>query len=391
MDIYKRAQEILPEVIANRRYLHQHPELGFQLDNTVAFVKEKLTEMGYEPKDIGDHGVTATVGGKKGGKCILIRADMDALPMKEQSGLDFASPCEGAAHTCGHDTHTAMLLGAAKILKEMEDELCGTVKLMFQPAEELISGAKNLVEAGILENPKVDAALGTHIFAVAPAGHLLYATGAMLASADGFAITIKGKGGHGSAPHTAIDPISVASYIVVALQELNGREVEPGKVAVLTLGCMQAGSASNIIPDKAVLKGTIRTFDPDVRNFVKQRMVDIVNGTAAMFRAEAAVDFEVETAPLMLDPEVMKVVGGAVKEILGPGMVHDNMTPLSGSEDFAYVSDNVPTGFFGLGAMPTDYPAYPQHSPQIRFNEDAFVSGVVAYAAGADAWLKANQ
>ena len=391
MDIYKRAQEIQPEVVANRRYLHRHPELGFQLDNTVAFVKEKLTEMGYEPQDIGDHGVTCTVGGKNGGKCILLRADMDALPMKEESGLDFAADCDGAGHTCGHDTHTAMLLGAAKILKEMEDELCGTVKFMFQPAEELLYGAKTIVEAGILENPKVDAALGAHIFAAAPSGHLCYAVGAMMASADGFAIHVKGKGGHGSAPHTAIDPVSVAAYIIVALQELNAREVEPGKVAVLTIGSLHAGSASNIIPETAVLKGTIRTFDPEVRNFVKERMAEIAKGIGTMYRAEVTVDFEVEAAPLMLDPAVMDIVGPAMKEILGADKVHDDMEPLSGSEDFAYVSSEVPTGFFGVGAAPKDYPAYPQHNPKIRFDEDAFVAGVTAYAAGAAKWLEQNR
>ena len=392
MDIYKRALEIQPEVIANRKYLHQHPELGFALDNTVAFVKEKLTEMGYEPKDIGDHGVTATVGGKNGGKCILLRADMDALPMKEDSGLDFASLTDSAAHTCGHDTHTAMLLGAAKILKEMEDELDGTVKLMFQPAEELISGAKNLVQAGILENPKVDAAFGGHIFAASPCGNLYYATGAMMASADGFTITIKGKGGHGSAPNTAIDPISIAAYLIVALQELNAREVEPGKVAVLTLGSMHAGSAANIIPEEAVLSGTIRTFDPDVRKQMKERMAEIAKGTTAMFRADVNVEYSVETPPLMLDPATMAIIDDAVGAVLGRDKLHGDLPPISGSEDFAYVSAEVPTGFFAIGATPKDgYPAYPQHNPKIRFDEDAFVTGVAAYVAAATGWLKANK
>ena len=390
MDILKRAQEIQDEVVANRRYLHRNPELGFQLGNTVRFVKEKLTEMGYAPANCGDHGVTATVGGKHGGKCILIRADMDALPMKEESGLDFAAACEDAAHTCGHDTHTAMLLGAAKLLKEMEDELPGTVKLMFQPAEELCGGARSMLEDGVLENPHVDAAFGIHIFALMPSGTLHYAVGPMFASCDIFHIHVKGHGGHGSMPQRAIDPILVGAQIVNALQAINAREIAPTDTGVLTIGCFQSGAACNIIPDSALMMGTIRSYDNSVRAFMKQRLVEIVENTAKTFRAEAWVEFPSETGAVITDAAIAQTIGDGLRELFGAENISGDLAPISGSEDFGYITDAVPSTFFCLGAAPTDYPSYSQHNPKIRFDESSFPCGVAAYVAGALAWLKAN-
>ena len=383
MDYLKRANEIKDEVIANRRYLHQHPELGHALDNTVCFVKEKLIEMGYEPKDCGDHGVVALAGGKKPGKCILIRADMDALPMKEESGLEFSSLTDSAAHTCGHDTHTAMLLGAAKVLKEMEDEIPGTVKLMFQPAEEMLTGADSMVKGGVLENPHVDAAFGLHIFASLPAGRVLYSVGPMMSSIDIFEIRVNGKGGHGSQPNTSVDPVVIGSHIVTGLETINAREIAPDATAVLTIGCFQAGSKFNIIPDSAFMSGTIRTFDNDVRAFIKKRLVEIVEGTARTYRANATVEFHGEGGALITDPETARIIGDSVAAVIGAENVDGSLPPISGSEDFAFVTCEVPSTFFVLGGCPVDYPAYPQHSPQIRFNEDAFVNGVAAYVAGA--------
>lgn len=389
MDILTRAQELEEELIQNRRYLHRHPELGFALDETVSFVKEKLTEYGYTPLDCGDHGVVATVG--HGGKCILIRADMDALPMKEESGIPFASVCEGAAHTCGHDTHTAMLLGAAKILKELEDELPGTVKLMFQPAEELCAGAKSMLEAGVLKKPQVDAAFGIHTMAKLPSGQLFYARGPMFASCDLFTVTIKGHGGHGSEPQHTVDPIVVGSHLVTALQTVNARELAPSDTAVLTIGSFQSGNACNIIPESAKLMGSIRTFDPEVRALIRRRLCEISSATAATFRAEAVVEFLSETGPLVTDPPTVDLLAVGLRALFGANMVFDDLPPFSGSEDFAYISSAVPSGFFVLGAAPEDYPALPQHNPRIRFDEDALVNGVAAYVCGALTWLEANK
>ena len=390
MEYLKRATEINPEVIANRRYLHRHPELAFDLDNTVRFVKEKLTEMGYAPADCGDHGVVALAGGRKPGKCILIRADMDALPMKEESGLAFSSLTDSAAHTCGHDTHTAMLLGAAKLLKEMEDEIPGTVKLMFQPAEEMGTGAENMLKAGVLENPHVDASFGIHIFAAVPAGVLVYGNGPMLSSCDVFEITVKGKGGHGSMPNDTVDPIMVGAHILTALESINSREIAPDSFGVLTVGCFQSGSKFNIIPDTAFMTGTIRTFDSEVRAFIKKRLVELAEGTARAYRAEAAVSFPTQICAVNTDKDVARIVGESVAAAVGAPRVIGNFKPIAGSEDFGYITSEVPSTFFGLGGCPTDYPAYPQHSPNIRFNEDAFPVGVAAYVSGAIGWLQSQ-
>ena len=390
MEYLKRATEINPEVIANRRYLHQHPELAFDLDNTVRFVKEKLTEMGYAPADCGDHGVVALAGGRKPGKCILIRADMDALPMKEESGLEFSSLTDSAAHTCGHDTHTAMLLGAAKLLKEMEDEIPGTVKLMFQPAEEMGTGAENMLKAGVLENPHVDASFGIHIFAAVPAGVLVYGNGPMLSSCDVFEITVKGKGGHGSMPNDTVDPIMVGAHILTALESINSREIAPDSFGVLTVGCFQSGSKFNIIPDTAFMTGTIRTFDSEVRAFIKKRLVELAEGTARAYRAEAVVSFPTQICAVNTDKDVARIVGESVAAAVGAPRVIGNFKPIAGSEDFGYITSEVPSTFFGLGGCPTDYPAYPQHSPNIRFNEAAFPVGVAAYVSGAIGWLQSQ-
>ena len=390
MEYLNRATEINPEVIANRRYLHQHPELAFDLDNTVRFVKEKLTEMGYAPADCGDHGVVALAGGRKPGKCILIRADMDALPMKEESGLEFSSLTDSAAHTCGHDTHAAMLLGAAKLLKEMEDEIPGTVKLMFQPAEEMGTGAENMLKAGVLENPHVDASFGIHIFAAVPAGVLVYGNGPMLSSCDVFEITVKGKGGHGSMPNDTVDPIMVGAHILTALESINSREIAPDSFGVLTVGCFQSGSKFNIIPDTAFMTGTIRTFDSEVREFIKKRLVELAEGTARAYRAEATVNFPTQICAVITDKDVARIVGESVAAAVGAPRVIGNFKPIAGSEDFGYITSEVPSTFFGLGGCPTDYPAYPQHSPNIRFNEDAFPVGVAAYVSGAIGWLQSQ-
>ena len=390
MEYLKRATEINPEVIANRRYLHQHPELAFDLDNTVRFVKEKLTEMGYAPADCGDHGVVALAGGRKPGKCILIRADMDALPMKEESGLEFSSLTDSAAHTCGHDTHTAMLLGAAKLLKEMEDEIPGTVKLMFQPAEEMGTGAENMLKAGVLENPHVDASFGIHIFAAVPAGVLVYGNGPMLSSCDVFEITVKGKGGHGSMPNDTVDPIMVGAHILTALESINSREIAPDSFGVLTVGCFQSGSKFNIIPDTAFMTGTIRTFDSEVLEFMKKRLTELAEGTARAYRAEATVSFPTQICAVNTDKDVARIVGESVAAAVGAPRVIGNFKPIAGSEDFGYITSEVPSTFFGLGGCPTDYPAYPQHSPNIRFNEDAFPVGVAAYVSGAIGWLQSQ-
>ena len=347
MNYYEEALMRRDETIANRRYLHTHAEVGLELPETRAFVMKKLWEYGLKPEPCG-HGVMATVG--KGGKCILLRADMDALPMAEESGLDFACPTGKAAHTCGHDMHTAMLLTAAALLKESEEKLKGTVKLMFQPAEETLVGAKDMIEHGILEH--VDAALACHVAAgKLPVGSFLYNdTGTMMFSVDGFRITVRGKGAHGAYPHHAIDPIHIAVHVYLALEALIAREADPAKACILTVGNFLAGTAGNIIPEQAVLQGSIRTNDPESRTLLVCRMKEIAERTAAVYGGTAEVEMTSEVPPLICNPELTKEMVGYVNEMHIPDAKPYPDISASASEDFAFVAERIPSTFLYLSA-----------------------------------------
>ena len=321
MNYYQRALELNEETIANRRYLHTNAETGLDMPKAKAFVMKKLKEYGLEPKECG-YGVTAKLG--KGGKVLMLRADMDALPMPEESGEPFACPTGKEAHACGHDFHAAMLLTAAKMLKENESELEGTVKFMFQPAEETFEGGKNMIENGILENPKVDAALAYHVAAgQMPVGIYMYNdNGTMMYSVDGFRITINGKGSHGAYPQKSIDPINVAVHVYLALEAIMAREVDPTKACVMTVGKFEAGTAANIIPDTAVLEGTIRSNDNEARQLMVRRMKETAQKTAECFGASADITMLSEVPPLICDPKLTDEIVGYMKEIGIP-----NLTP----------------------------------------------------------------
>jgi len=384
----KRADEIAEELVQYRRRFHQNPEIGMNTTSTAAFVAEKLAEMGYQPQILGGCGVTATVG-KPGGKVLLLRADMDALPMQEESGLEFASQVPGAAHCCGHDLHTAMLLGAARLLKEEESSLEGIVKLMFQPAEENMQGARAMIEAGILENPTVDAAMAIHVNSIAVCGRLLVFAGPTCASSDLFSIKIKGHGGHGARPEETVDPLNVAAHIHTALQELQARELRAGETGVLTIGCMKGGSTYNVIPSEAVLMGTIRTYNKEIREMLITRMQEIATGIAKVFRAEAAVEFSDNyTIPLVSDKDMAAFAIDALKKALPENQILPMHKSFPGSEDFAFIADKVPTLFIVLGATVKQGVEYGQHHPKVRFNEECLPVGAATYAYLASEWLK---
>ncbi len=308
MDFFERANELQADTVVSRRYLHTNAETGLDMPKAKRYVMEKLQEYGIEPAECG-HGVTGTIG--HGDKVILLRADMDALPMPEESGLDFACPTGAEAHTCGHDLHTAMLLTAARMLKEREGELAGTVKLMFQPAEETFEGGKDMIADGILENPKVDASLSFHVGPGGPPGGYFYnSDSAMMASCDGFRITVTGKGSHGAYPHLSADPINIAAHTHLALQELIAREADPAEASILTVGSMAAGTAFNIIPNTAVLEGSIRTVSREARALLVARMKEVAKLTAETFRGQAEVEMLSEVPPLICDPETTKKMVG---------------------------------------------------------------------------------
>lgn len=391
-------------LIKDRRYLHSHPETGFDLSETLKYVKSELTAMGYEPQECGKAGLTVTAGGKKPGKVFLIRGDMDALPIKEEADVEFASD-NGKMHACGHDMHAAMMLGAARLLKAHEDEIDGTVKLMFQPAEEIFAGAKDMIDAGILKNPDVDAALMIHVAAglPLPAGTVVACDGGVSApAADYFEIKIQGKGCHGSMPNAGVDPITVAAHIITALQEIHARELALSDEAVLTIGTIHAGLAANVIPDTVEMSGTIRTFDEDVRNFVKTRMEEIVKSVGTAFRADAQVIHGKGCPVLDNDADLSACTVRYLQELLGPQRAFtqgqltakaDSKSPkVSGSEDFAYVSQEVPSIMLALAAgHPDKGYCFPQHHPKVKFDEEVLAQGSAVYVYTAMRWLEEHK
>lgn len=403
--LQEEAQKLHEIIVSNRRYLHTHPETGFDLKETVSYVKKELEDMGYEPIKCGKAGLIAVAGGKKPGKVFLIRGDMDALPIKEEADVDFASD-SGRMHACGHDMHTAMLLGAARLLKMHEDEIEGTIKLMFQPAEEIFEGSHDMIEAGVLKNPDVDAALMIHVMAGMPfeAGTVIVsAPGVSAPAADYFDIKVQGKGCHGSMPNAGVDPLNVAAHILIALQEINARELAMSEQAVLTIGTMNAGVAANVIPDTVNMGGSIRTFDEETRAFIKERMVEISEGIAKSFRAEAEVTFGSGCPTLVNDKDLSVCAEKYVKELLGQrkafsvaqlnAMSGDSKSSKSaGSEDFAYVSQEVPSIMLALAAgQPDKGYCYPQHHPMVKFDESALAGGSAVYAYTALRWLEEHK
>lgn len=363
-------------VVSWRRALHQIPELGIELPQTVAFVAGKLAEMNIPCEIYEDCScVTATIG--QGGKCILLRGDMDALPVAEESGLDFASTT-GLSHACGHDFHAASLLGAAKILKEHEAELPGTVKLIFQSGEEVFKGAAAAVRNGVMENPKVDAAFATHVFASMPLNTVAYGKYPM-ASVYGFKIRVQGKGTHGSSPETGVDPLVVGANILLSLQEIIAREIPAAQEVALTIGHFEGGSAANVIPDSAILEGTLRAFKPEMREYVIPRITEIAESIAKTYRASVTVE-ELSSCPAVaIDDGMMELTLNAVKE-LDNGMTCVNALHAMGSEDFAVYSELVPSMIVALGAgVPDKSKWVGQHNPKILFNEDILENEVALY------------
>lgn len=318
--LLSEVKEFEQKIIEDRRFLHAHPEVGFDLKITKEYVKKKLISIGYEPQECGRCGLIVLVGGKKPGRTFMLRADMDALQIQEQSDVEFKSEHEGKMHACGHDMHAAMLLGAARLLKLHEEEIEGTIKLIFQPAEETFEGSKDMIESGSLKNPDVDAAFMIHVMAgmPLPSGSVMISDGGVSApAADYFRVKIQGKGCHGAMPHVGIDPITIAAHIITALQELNARELAMSDEAALTLGIMHAGQAENVIPDTAELGGTIRTYDEEIRNMLKSRMQEICTGIATAFRGEATVTFTSGCPTLFNNVELSENVTTYCKELLG--------------------------------------------------------------------------
>lgn len=388
MNEYERALELKAETVENRRFFHKNAECGVHMPKAVAFVTEKLRAYGLDPKPLGE-GVTATLGA--GEPVLLLRADMDALPMPEESGLPFACPTGTEAHACGHDCHAAMLLTAARMLKEREGELKGTVKFMFQPGEETFEGSKNMIEAGILENPAPEGALAFHTGpGKLPVGLVMYNDrSTMMFSTDIFKITIKGRGGHGAYPHTAVDPINIGVHVHLGLQELIARESDPQKCTLLTVGHFEAGATANIIPDTATLEGTIRTNDKEARDKLLRRIRELTEGVAKAYGGEATVEIPRGVPPLVCDGETVREMMGYLREMDIPGFAEYPGIASSASEDFALVAERVPTAFIYLASGFADERGdAPAHNPKVMFNEDVLPVGAAGLTHCAIQWLE---
>ena len=396
MQILNQAKKLQPTLAKYRQYLHEHAEVGFALSKTATFVEKNLQEMGYTPIRIAKNCLLATIGKPSAKGAFLLRADMDALPIKEKSGEAFACKT-GNMHACGHDMHTAMLLGAAKLLKDNERELKGQVKLLFQPAEEILQGAKTAVDAGVLES--VQGAVMIHVMVNTPlkSGTLVVSSGGVTApAADYFTVEITGKSCHGSAPWNGVDALNASAHFLVALQALSAREISLSTPATLTVGTLQAGTAGNAIADRAVMQGTLRAFDENVREQIKKRIKEMAQSIAKAFKAKAKVSFGGGCPTLVNDSKLSAFVEKNARELLGEKGVYtsaqlaggETARRNGGSEDFAYISQQTPSVMLALsaGAIEEGY-AYPLHHPKVRFNENVLCIGSAVLAHTALRWF----
>ena len=379
----KRAQELEASMKSDRHYLHQNAEVGFDLPITTKYVMDRLQEIGLEPKEICKSGVTALIEGKKPGKTYLLRADMDALSMNEENVLEFTSKTN-AAHNCGHDMHTAILLGAAQILKENVDELEGNVRLMFQPNEEAFLGSKAMIEAGVLDD--VDVASCMHMMLDYDASNYACAPGFFSSSCDGFKITVNGKGCHGAMPHLGIDPINVGMSICTAFQQLVSRETPPKETASLTFGQFSGGNTPNIVPDKVVIQGTLRTYNAELRAKLVNRMQTIVKSAGEMYGTTVEYEVLSDVPSIYVNPEMLEEVKTYLSEIEGLTLANDNFR-ITPSDDMAFISEKVPTVYLLLQARVKDNP-YPHHNPKVLFDESAMTWGAAMHEQCAFEWLR---
>lgn len=349
-DIRSRAQALAPELTRIRHALHRIPEPGFEEFKTQALICRELDAIGV-PYTCERTWVIGMIQGAKPGRCVALRADMDALPIQEQTGVKWASTHPGYMHACGHDTHVTMLLGAARLLKERRDELHGCVKLFFQPAEETVGGAEPMIAAGCMENPHVDVVYGLHINARDEIGSIGVQAGAISASSDELRLSIRGRSGHGAHPEGAVDAIVAAAQVISALQTLVSRNVKPGEPAVVSIGSIHGGEAHNVICDEVVMRGTLRTLSPQMRAYLMERITQVTQSTAAALGAQGTVEFLPGYCALINHKAQVERVQDAARMLFGEkSLIETDGQPSMGVEDFAYFVEHTPGAFFGLGA-----------------------------------------
>lgn len=391
--MWEICKDLQDEIVTMRRDLHQIPEIGGNLPETKAYVIKKLTEMGIPfTENKSDSGLMAEIRGEKPGKTIALRADMDALPIQEANEVEYISRHEGIMHACGHDAHTAMLLGAARVLSENKERIPGTVRLLFQTDEEGSRGAERTIKEGGIQG--ADAVFGTHIGTILskdiPSGTMVCTPGCCMASFDKFVIRVKGNGCHGSTPEKGVDPINIASHIVINLQEIVAREIAATKPAVLTIGHMEAGFAYNVIPSEALIEGTIRALEEDVRQELARRIKEVAEATARTFRGEVEYEMIWGAPPVISDPEMAALAADCAREVVGESRVIDRVdAPNMGGEDFAYFLNQVPGAFMFLSSSnPEKHTDIPHHNPRFNVDEDVLWIGSAMFVKIVERFLE---
>jgi len=371
-------RSLQPQLVEWRRHLHQRPELGFKEQLTAQLIAQKLQEWGIEHQTgIAQTGIVATIPSNRPGPVLAIRADMDALPVQEENDVPYRSMHDGVMHACGHDGHVAIALGTAYYLSQHRDDFAGTVKFIFQPAEEGPGGAKPMVEAGVLKNPDVDAIIGLHLWNNLPLGTVGVRSGALMAAVECFKCTILGKGGHGAMPHQTIDSVVVSAQIVNALQTIVARNVDPIESAVVTVGELHAGTAQNVIAGTARMSGTVRYFNPKLEGYFDKRLEQVIGGVCQSQGASYELDYWHLYPPVINDVKIAELVRSVASEVIETpaGIVPECQT--MGGEDMAFFLQAVPGCYFFLGsANPTKDLAYPHHHPRFDFDETALGMGV---------------
>lgn len=388
IDFKKEAESIKDELISIRRDLHMHPELGFEEVRTSGVIKKFLEDNNIPYIETAKTGVCGIIKGAKEGKVVALRADIDALPIEEMHDCPYKSTVPGKMHACGHDSHTTILMGVAKMLNKYKDQLSGTVKLLFEPAEETTGGAVPMIAEGVLDNPRVDAVFGLHVDEETECGTIKIKKGVVNAASNTYKVKITGQGGHGASPHTTIDPVVIASHIVLALQTIVSREIAPVNPAVVTVGMIHAGSGQNIIPKEAEIAGMIRTMTKEDREFAVRRLQEIVNGIAEASRAKAEISLRESYPCLYNDDYCVDTLIESAESVIGKENVLEQKNPKMGVESFAYFANERPAAFYFLGsgnkAKHTDEPA---HSDLFDIDEDCIVIGAAIQATAAFNYL----
>lgn len=379
MDIKEIIKDLEATIIDYRRDFHKHPELGFEEKRTSKIIAKVLNDLGFEVKrNVAKTGVVGLLKGVKPGPTIALRADMDALPIQEKTGLPFASQEEGKMHACGHDGHMSILLGTAMVLAQIRNKINGNIKFIFQPAEEGPGGAKPMIEENVLSNPDVDAIFGLHMAHDVDAGKIGVKEGAMFASIDEIDITIKGNSSHGARPHEGKDAVLIAADLVNSLQNIVSREIDPNEAAVITIGKIEGGYRRNVIADKVELEGTVRCVNPEVRRILEERIKNKIKGVSNSYGVEINVDYRNMYPSLINDPEKTKLLRTVAVDVLGTENVEKTKKPTMGGEDFAYFLKEVPGCYFWLGGrnVNDERTHASKHNPYFTFDESVLKYGV---------------